>query len=103
LPGGGVELGESTLSALQRELYEEAGLTCNSAKVLDVYHNSSISQRDHVVIYSVEHWQEDQAHQLPTLEIAKKAWFKLSELPEGLTPCSEYAIAHFQQSAPVDE
>jgi 8-oxo-dGTP pyrophosphatase MutT (NUDIX family) len=92
LPGGGVEVGESMLTALKRELSEEAGLECKSAKVLDVYHNSSISKRDHVVIYLVEDWQEEQAHERPKLEIAETAWFKLDELPEGLTPCTEVAL-----------
>lgn len=94
LPGGGVELGESMLTALKRELSEETGLTCVSATVLDVYHNSSISKRDHVVIYLAENWQEDQTHELPPFEIAEKAWFKLDELPKKLTPCTEYALEH---------
>ena len=92
LPGGGVEVGESMLTALKRELSEEAGLECKSAKVLDVYHNSSISKRDHVVIYLVEDWQEERAHERPKLEIAETAWFKLDELPEGLTRCTEAAL-----------
>ena len=92
LPGGGVEVGESMFTALKRELSEEVGLACTSAKVLDVYHNSSISKRDHVVIYLVEDWQEDQAHERPELEIAETSWFKLDELPGGLTPCTEAAL-----------
>ena len=93
LPGGGVEVGESMLTALKRELSEEAGLKCESAKVLDVYHNSSISKRDHVVIYLVEDWQEERAHARPKLEIAETAWFRLDELPEGLTPCTDFGLA----------
>jgi 8-oxo-dGTP pyrophosphatase MutT (NUDIX family) len=80
------------LNALKRELSEEAGLQCKSAKVLDVYHNSSISKRDHVVIYLVEDWQEEPAHERPKLEIAETAWFGLDELPKGLTPCTEAAL-----------
>jgi 8-oxo-dGTP pyrophosphatase MutT (NUDIX family) len=96
LPGGGVEVGESMLAALKRELSEEAGLKFKSAKVLDVYHNSSISKRDHVVIYLVENLQEEQAHERPKLEIAETAWFKLDELPEGLTPCAEFGLRRYQ-------
>jgi 8-oxo-dGTP pyrophosphatase MutT (NUDIX family) len=92
LPGGGVEVGESMLTALKRELSEEAGLECKSAKVLDVYYNNSISKRDHVVIYLVEDWQEEQAHERHKLEIAETAWFTLDGLPEGLTPCTEAAL-----------
>lgn len=92
LPGGGVEVGESMFTALKRELSEEAGLECKSAKVLDVYHNSSISKRDHVVIYLVEDWQEEQAHERPKLEIAETAWFKRDELPADLTPCTKFGL-----------
>lgn len=80
------------LTALKRELSEEAGLECESAKVLDVYHNSSISKRDHVVIYLVENWQEEPGHERPKLEIAEMAWFRLDALPGGLTPCTEAAL-----------
>lgn len=95
LPGGGVEVGESIFTALKRELSEEAGLECKSAKVLGVYHNSSISKRDHVVIYLVEDWLEEQAHKRPKLEIAETEWFGLAELPKGLTPCTEFALKRY--------
>lgn len=96
LPGGGVEVGESMLTAIKRELSEETGLKCKSAKVLDVYQNSSISKRDHVVIYIVEDWLEEQAHERPKLEIAETAWFSLGDLPEGLTPCTEFGLKRYQ-------
>ena len=87
-------MGES-FSALTRELREEAGIKCKSVKVLDVYHNSSVS-KDHVVIYLVENWQEEQAHERPKLEIAETAWFKLGDLPEVLTPCTEFGLKQCQ-------
>lgn len=96
LPGGGVEVGESMLTALKRELSEETGLKCKSAKVLDVYHNSSISKRDHVVIYLVENWLEEPGHERPKLEIAETAWFRLEDLPGGLTPCTEFGLKRYQ-------
>lgn len=92
LPGGGVEVGESMLTALKRELSEEVGLKCTSAKVLHVHHNSSISKRDHVVIYLVEDREQEQAHERPKLEITETAWCRLDALPEGLTPCTEAAL-----------
>jgi 8-oxo-dGTP pyrophosphatase MutT (NUDIX family) len=96
LPGGGVEVGESMLTALKRELSEETGLECKSARVLDTYHNSSISKRDHVVIYLVEEWREEPAHEPPELEIAETAWFGLDDLPEGLSPCTECGLQRYE-------
>jgi 8-oxo-dGTP pyrophosphatase MutT (NUDIX family) len=84
------------LAALKREVSEETGLECKSARVLDTYHNSSISKRDHVVIYVLEDWQEEQAHEPPKLEIAEAAWFKLDDLPAGLTPCTEFGLRRYQ-------
>ena len=88
LPGGGVEFAESSLTALERELSEEVGIACNSAVLLDLYHNSSISKRDHVAIYLVESWQEQPESKRPKLEIAEAAWFNLNRLPDRLTPCT---------------
>ena len=92
LPGGGVEVGESMEAALRRELKEEVGLLCKDVRVLEVYHNRTISKRDHVVIYSIESWTEQGGHELPKLEIAEIAWFKLNELPRELTPCTLLGI-----------
>ena len=96
LPGGGVEVGESVLSALKREVSEESGIDCKSARVIGLYHNLAISKRDHVVIYIIDDWQKEITHERPKLEIAEVAWFRLSELPEYLTPCSEFGIRKYQ-------
>ena len=96
LPGGGVEPGESIFAALQRELSDEVGIKCRSAKMLDAYHNDSISKRDHVIIYLVEDWQETQVHERPKLEIAEIAWFKIGSLPSALTPCSQHGLKIFK-------
>ena len=92
LPGGGIEVGESALSALNRELSEEAGLECISARVLDVYRNNLMSKRDHVVIYFVEDWVQERVHERRQLEIAETAWFPMDGLPTELTPCTEAAL-----------
>lgn len=98
LPGGGVEVGESMLTALKRELSEEAGLKCESARVLDVHHNSSISKRDHVVIFFVEEWQQEDVHERPKLEIAETAWFDLTALPTALTSSTKFGLKLFPQN-----
>ena len=97
LPGGGVEAGESVLRALERELNEEVGIKCKSAQALDVYHNRSISTRDHVVIYLVDDWLAKPEHERPKLEIADTGWFKIDDLPESLTPCTRRGIELYQR------
>lgn len=92
LPGGGVEVGESALAALKHELAEETGIICESADVLGIYHNESVSKRDHVVLYLVEHWSSDGPLPLPNLEIVDSKWFELAGLPSDLTPCASCGI-----------
>lgn len=98
LPGGGVEIGESTITALQRELREEAGLECDCAQILDVYQNSSISKRDHVVIYVVTNCQKKPSYTPPKIEIAETRWFALTKLPVQLTPCTKHALELFRST-----
>ena len=54
MPGGGVERGEPALSALERELVEEAGVTLTRPpEIIGIYSNHRIFKNDHVVLYRV--------------------------------------------------
>src|SRR6478609_1984881 len=51
LPGGGVEVAESALQALDRELSEEAGLALTGVPALHgLFFNRHASRRDHVAL-----------------------------------------------------
>jgi 8-oxo-dGTP pyrophosphatase MutT (NUDIX family) len=51
LPGGGVEVGETVLQALERELLEEGGITATVPPALHgVFLNSRVSRRDHIFL-----------------------------------------------------
>ena len=51
-PGGGVEKGETTVSALENELLQETGLRLDGTPVFHgVFHNNGVSRRDHVLVY----------------------------------------------------
>ncbi|MEI8702574.1 NUDIX domain-containing protein [Mesorhizobium sp. M6A.T.Ca.TU.002.02.2.1] len=93
LPGGGVELGETMIEALARELSEEANIALTAPPVLKSMHfNRRASRRDHVGLYLVEQFNQT-APKLPDREIAAAGFFPLDRLPEGTTPATLRRIA----------
>ena len=58
LPGGGVEIGESAIEALSRELREEAAVVLTGEpELVGVFLNKNVSLRDHVFVYSVRNFE----------------------------------------------
>ena len=85
LPGGGVEVGETALQALARELAEEGNIDIVAPPVLKSVHlNRHASRRDHVAVYLVEGFRQD-APKRPDMEIAEAGFFRLDALPEATT------------------
>jgi 8-oxo-dGTP pyrophosphatase MutT (NUDIX family) len=81
MPGGGVSAGESTEAAVQRELYEEAGLTITGAPQLcGVYHGWWKGVADYSVLYLVRDFSGEIRVGDPA-EIAEAGWFALDQLP----------------------
>ena len=101
LPGGGVETGETMEQALHRELHEEANIRLSSPPVLrSVHFNRMSSKRDHVAFYLIEGFEQP-APKRPDREIAEARFFKLSALPDGVTPATHRRIAEvFGNAAP---
>src|ERR1700684_195221 len=59
LPGGGVETGETLISALTRELREEANIELVEPPALfGIYFNRRASRRDHVALYVVRSFRQ---------------------------------------------
>ncbi|MCR9269025.1 MAG: NUDIX domain-containing protein [Hyphomonadaceae bacterium] len=53
-PGGGVEHGETMMTALSRELEEEGGVRLTApAQLFSIYSNHKIMRNDHVALYRV--------------------------------------------------
>lgn len=85
-PGGGVEKGESTLSAVEKELRQETGLRLVGAPVLHgAFHNQSVNGRDHVLVYrcDVDGNLPDEAR---SREIAQIGFFGPESLPRDIDP-----------------
>jgi ADP-ribose pyrophosphatase YjhB (NUDIX family) len=85
LPGGGVEIGETALQSLARELAEEGNIEITAQPVARSVHlNRHASRRDHVVVYLVEHYRQTTPKR-PDIEIAEAGFFSLDALPEATT------------------
>lgn len=83
-PGGGVEVGETSLDALMRELREEAALELTAPPQWHgLFFNAHASKRDHVGLYIVRQFR-DLGPRLPDHEIAQARFFDLDALPEDL-------------------
>ncbi len=80
LPGGGVETGETMLSALTRELAEEGSITITGRPELHgIFFNVRSSRRDHVALYIVRDFRQDTPKR--NREIVDHGFFAPDALP----------------------
>ena len=102
-PGGGVELGETMLESLERELAEEGNITIAGTPLLRSMHlNRRSSRRDHVGFYLIEQFSQT-APKLADHEIAEAGFFPLDALPEATTPATLRRIAEVFEGAQVSD
>ena len=100
LPGGGVEVGETFLESLKRELVEEGRIELLSEPVLHgVFLNQHVSRRDHVAVYVVRHFRQDRLPE-PNHEIVATGFFDVSALPDETTPGTRLRIAEVLEGKP---
>ncbi|TAK49880.1 MAG: NUDIX domain-containing protein [Xanthobacteraceae bacterium] len=93
LPGGGVEVGETALEALRRELAEEGNIRLAGEPVLHgLFFNRHVSRRDHVAVYVVRDFSCDGAL-APNREIVAGAFFSRDALPADTTAGTRRRIA----------
>ncbi len=99
LPGGGVEVGETLLQALTRELMEEGRVELAGAPALHgVFLNSHVSRRDHVAVYVVRAYRQDRAPE-PNREIVATGFFDAAALPADTTAGTRRRIAEVLDGA----
>lgn len=100
LPGGGVEVGETFVSALRRELLEEGRIELVGEPVLHgVFLNNHVSRRDHVAVYVVRDFRQDRLPE-PNYEIAEAGFFAPDVLPDDTTLGTRLRLAEVLQGVP---
>jgi 8-oxo-dGTP pyrophosphatase MutT (NUDIX family) len=103
LPGGGVEVGETMLEALVRELREEGHIELTTPPVLHgVFFHPVYSRRDHVALYVVRGFRQT-ATPVPNREIVDTGFFPPDALPAGTTAGTRARITEVLQGRPVAE
>ncbi len=100
-PGGGVEVGETFVAALARELEEEARVRATGRPVLHgLYLNGHVSRRDHVAVYVIRDF-EVMGPRAPDLEIEEARFFPRRALPEGTSAGTRARLKEIFDDAPI--
>ena len=101
LPGGGVDRGETTQTAVVRELREEAGVIARSApRLVSIHLNERFFRGDHVLIFAVDDY--DLTERTSHGEIAEIGWFSPEALPEDAHRSTRARLAEIFGQAPAD-
>ncbi len=103
LPGGGVETGETLLTALARELAEEANIQLTGPPELHgMFFNVRVSQRDHVALYIVREFRQD-GPPTPNHEIIEHGFFARDALPPDTSRATRARLAEVFEGVAVSE
>lgn len=102
LPAGVVDVGDSVLEALSREVHEETGLTVVRAELFGVYTEPRFSvtypNGDEVQTFTVAFLVREWSGQLSadSDEVTDVRFFPLDALPENLWPVHRETIADYR-------
>lgn len=101
LPGGGVEVGETSEQALIRELVEETAVEPSAPPRLHgLLLNLNLARRDHVAVYVVERFTQGRLT-VPNREIAEIGFFAVDALPAETTAPTRRRIEEVRQGRPA--
>ena len=102
LPGGGVEAGQTSADALQRESREEANcVLAEPPTLLSVHLNRIASRRDHVMVYVCRNVSQSEPKKAD-LEVTHAEFFALDNLPSDINPASGRRLREFLEGSPPD-
>ena len=103
LPGGGVETGETMLTALTRELAEEANIKLKSEpKLHGVFFNRRVSRRDHIGLFIVRDFLQE-TPPVPNREILEHGFFARDALPDDASRATRARLAEVFDGVPISE
>lgn len=105
VPGGFMELGESTEEAGRREVFEETGIEVGKLDLVGVFsgkqHYTKLPNGDEyypVTVAYVTKEMKSGVIKADGKETIKASFFKLTELPEGLNPLIKNLIKQYLMS-----
>lgn len=102
-PGGGVERNETILTALTRELAEEAGIVLDEPpELFGLFANFKAFPSDHVALFTVRRWRQP-AVPPPDGEIVERGFFAPQAVPEGTVPAVRRRLGEFLDGNPRSE
>ena len=102
-PGGGVERGESAMTALRRELREEAGIELDGRPELyGLFANFVHFPGDHIALFIVREWHQPQIPP-PNREIREQGFFDPLGPPPGTAAGTGNRLAEIFAGRPVSE